>query len=177
MTRMSSTMASKSFRKFSACCSRCDGTGSESNLSDDTSCTGEATTNLLPGDLYDWGGRTDTVSLLEGSAAIGAGSNEICPKTDQRGGERDDACDVGAFEYNAHLIFYVKPDAGYASCTDWDHACSLLDALNTATTGAEIWVAAGIHTPALAKPTTVDSFHLKSGITLYGGFAGGETER
>ena len=49
------------------------------------------------------GGLTLTHALLEGSPAIGAGDNESCPKTDQRGVVRPQgvACDVWAYEFGA----------------------------------------------------------------------------
>lgn len=77
------------------------------NLSDDASCTGflgHAT------DLHDepagvdpaWsieGGAPPFHPLLEGSAAIGAGSPDHCAETDQRGFGRKVPCDIGAYEF------------------------------------------------------------------------------
>ncbi len=51
----------------------------------------------LLGDLSDNGGPTPTIPLQSGSPAIDAGQD--CPSTDQRGVERVDACDLGAFEF------------------------------------------------------------------------------
>jgi len=48
--------------------------------------------------LADNGGPTETLALLEGSAAIGKGRLESCPELDQRGVTRNEACDVGAYE-------------------------------------------------------------------------------
>lgn len=76
------------------------------NLSDDASPCGLG----LPGDqsgvgdpgladaLADNGGPTETIALLEGSPAIGAGNVPSCPQRDQRGYTRRSPCDVGAFE-------------------------------------------------------------------------------
>ncbi|NIN94221.1 MAG: hypothetical protein GTO49_04360 [Anaerolineae bacterium] len=74
-------------------------------------------------------------------------------------------------------ILYVTPDGG-GSCTGWwDNACTLQTALSTtATYGDEIWVAMGIHTPT-AETVCTATFQLKSGVALYGGFAGGESIR
>jgi predicted outer membrane repeat protein len=60
---------------------------------------------------------------------------------------------------------------------DWGNPCDLQYALNTlASTGNEIWVAAGTY-----KPTTgtdrVATFALKNGVAVYGGFAGTEALR
>ncbi len=59
----------------------------------------------LDAGLADNGGPTETIALLEGSAATGEGRPESCPAIDQRGFARKDACDVGAFELDA-------PEAG-----------------------------------------------------------------
>jgi hypothetical protein len=55
--------------------------------------------DALIGALADNGGPTLTHALLAGSPAIDAGNNAVCPATDQRGVDRDAACDVGAYEY------------------------------------------------------------------------------
>ena len=58
------------------------------------------------GALADNGGVTATHALLSGSAAIGAGDDEFCADTDQRGVERigADRCDAGAFEFGDTLF-------------------------------------------------------------------------
>jgi hypothetical protein len=71
-------------------------------------------------------------------------------------------------------ILYVKP-AGAGGCTSWADACTLQSALAAASAGAEIWVAAGTHLPAAADRTA--TFQLKSGVAVYGGFAGIEAAR
>jgi predicted outer membrane repeat protein len=74
--------------------------GSTTNLADDTSC-GSSTTqsaNINLGLLGNYGGSTQTIPLLPGSAAIDAGNNAYCPATDQRGVGRGGRCDIGAFE-------------------------------------------------------------------------------
>jgi hypothetical protein len=50
------------------------------------------------GPLTDNGGRTDTMALLAGSAAINGGNDAIAPKLDQRGYLRGGISDIGAFE-------------------------------------------------------------------------------
>ncbi|MCK4813972.1 MAG: DUF1565 domain-containing protein, partial [Candidatus Marinimicrobia bacterium] len=49
---------------------------------------------------------------------------------------------------------------------------SLAEALNVSQSDDEIWVAAGTYTPGANRS---DSFILKPGVKLYGGFLGGET--
>jgi len=90
------------------------------NLADDFTCNGipwnididEAWYPYLPpeeqyphisllGDLGDNGGTTQTVPLLEGSPAIDAGDDTLCPATDQREVTRPQgaACDIGSYEF------------------------------------------------------------------------------
>lgn len=73
-------------------------------------------------------------------------------------------------------IWYVKPGADGTTCTSWDDPCELNPVFYWALPGDQIWVSAGTYKPA---PTGVTdrylSFDLKSGIAVYGGFAGTET--
>jgi hypothetical protein len=75
------------------------------NLDSDGTCWGSGAsgfTRASPslGPLQDNGGATPTHALLPGSPAIDAGSNPVCPATDQRGVTRPKGlrCDIGAFE-------------------------------------------------------------------------------
>jgi len=56
--------------------------------------------NPVLGPLQNNGGLTETIALLAGSPAIDAGSNAVCPATDQREVARPQgaACDIGAYE-------------------------------------------------------------------------------
>ena len=70
-------------------------------------------------------------------------------------------------------IYRVKFDAsGSNDGNSWENAFTdLQSAINTATSGDEIWVAAGTYTPGTTRE---DSFQLKDGVTIYGAFAGTE---
>ncbi len=80
------------------------GTVGANNLADDASCgsgfTSISSLSTQIGALSDNGGSTQTVSLIEGSPAIDAGDDSLCPATDQRGVTRPQgaACDIGAYE-------------------------------------------------------------------------------
>ncbi len=74
-------------------------------------------------------------------------------------------------------IRYAAPAAlGAGDCSSWSNACTLQSALAVAISGDEVWVQQGVHkpTPGTARDAT---FQLKTGVALYGGFAGTETAR
>jgi hypothetical protein len=72
-------------------------------------------------------------------------------------------------------ILYVKPAVtGSGDCSSWADACTLQTALGSASSGDEIWVAAGTHKPGTNR---TDTFQLKNGVEIYGGFAGTEASR
>ncbi|HEX6812769.1 MAG TPA: right-handed parallel beta-helix repeat-containing protein [Planctomycetota bacterium] len=75
-------------------------------------------------------------------------------------------------------IRYVDATAtGANNGTSWaDAFVDLQPALTTAPGNSELWVAAGTYYPATAGNQTV-SFALRTGVALYGGFAGTETAR
>ena len=74
---------------------------------------------------------------------------------------------------HAASMLYAKPIAsGAGDCTSWANACTLQSALSAAVSGDQIWVQAGVHKPGT---TRTDTFTLKNGVSIYGGFAGTET--
>ena len=90
-------------------------------------------------------------------------------------------CSVQIFAQNR----YVKPIAsGNGSGTSWADASDDLAAMISSTSsGYEVWVASGTYLPSAYNFVTNTgsigprdrSFYLKSGVKLYGGFAGTET--
>ena len=68
--------------------------------------------NPLLGPLADNGGPTDTLALLAGSPAIGAGAAAGCPQYDQRGVPRPQgACDIGAYQAAQPTARITRPHA------------------------------------------------------------------
>lgn len=70
----------------------------------------------------------------------------------------------------AQTTYYVTTDATVAGDgSSWDNPMTLTNALNTAQARDQIWVQAGTYTAPVA------GFTLRSGVSLYGGFAGTES--
>lgn len=91
-------------------CEMWTSTDSGNNLSNASSCGASFTKAdaILLGSLGNYGGVTQSISLLPGSAAIDAGAN--CADTfDQRGFSRNELCDIGAFESQG---FTITPASG-----------------------------------------------------------------
>ena len=75
------------------------------------------------------------------------------------------------------VTHFVKPVAtGTGTCASWVDACELQTALGIAVSSDEIWVQAGMYMPTTGADRAA-TFSLKSGVALYGGFLGTETNR
>ena len=76
-------------------------------------------------------------------------------------------------------VIYVKADAtGTNNGSNWIDAFTDLQlALVGAVPGDEIWVALGTYEPAEPLGNRTATFQLVSGVGIYGGFIGTETER
>jgi predicted outer membrane repeat protein len=75
----------------------------------------------------------------------------------------------------AASTLYARPEAtGLSDCSSWDDACTLQAALTKAVSGDQIWVMAGNHLPTTDHSRIV-YFHLKNGVSVFGGFNGTET--
>ncbi len=140
-------------------------------------------TPATPADVYIYGLATGSSAIDRGlpvGTEVVAGSGVEVPDKDQRGTVRPQGAhvDIGAFEADiAELTktWYVTQNgAGSQDGTSWDNASSnLKDVMNNkAQDGHEILVAKGTYTPGTVETNT---FTLKRGVKVYGGFAGGET--
>lgn len=113
-----------------------------------------------------------------GSPAINTGDNSFnFQPCDAAGGARIVAVtiDLGAFENEVNPIFIDADAAGASSGASWVDAFSdLQTALGLAVAGHELWIAAGEYSPG---PARADTFALKNGVAIYGGFSGGEDTR
>jgi predicted outer membrane repeat protein len=76
------------------------------------------------------------------------------------------------FSAQTQPIRYVKPTAsGLGNGSSWANASANLQAMiNASASGNQVWVAAGTYKPTTGTDRTI-SFAMKSGVTIYGGFA------
>ncbi|HEU5099561.1 MAG TPA: MBG domain-containing protein [Roseiflexaceae bacterium] len=81
---------------------------------------------------------------------------------------------VPAAPLRAAGVIYVVPGGASAQTgADWANAKELQAALAAAISGDQIWVKAGVYKPTTGADRSA-TFQLKSGVALYGGFAGTE---
>lgn len=78
--------------------------------------------------------------------------------------------------YAAGILYAKISNTGTGNCSSWGNACTLQTALASAVGGNEIWVMKGTHKPTTDADRSA-TFQLKSGVAVYGGFAGTETAR
>ncbi|WP_164490066.1 choice-of-anchor Q domain-containing protein [Runella sp. SP2] len=139
-------------------------------------------------------GTTGDLRLQGCSLAIDAGTNQGIPTTDLEGNARVNAIggggtvDIGAYEYQGVLSttarWYVNAAIGTpGNGTSWNCAFKdLQSALAVASSGDEIWVAAGTYKPnadlygnTSPANSRTKTFVMKNGVKIYGSFLGVET--
>jgi hypothetical protein len=69
-------------------------------------------------------------------------------------------------------VIYVAP-GGEGTGAAWSEPANLKTAMTNAKTGDQIWAKTGIYKPGVSRD---DTFALKKGLAVYGGFIGTETE-
>lgn len=85
---------------------------------------------------------------------------------------------VAGIESRAEAVIYVDSQAtGMEDGSSWTDAYTDLLVALSQTGAGEIWVAAGTYEPAGPGGDRSASFTLQSGVAVYGGFAGDETQR
>ena len=134
-------------------------------------------------------------NVLEGSVMHDKGDGTVYQSTtygnqDMAGNPRmDGVIDIGAYEFQkipTSRIRYVKK-GGTGDGSSWDNASGdlqkMIDELaqnNPQNLPGEVWVAAGTYAPQsqLISGTAYSaSFRMRDGISVYGGFAGGEASK
>lgn len=134
-------------------------------------------------------------NVLEGSVMIDKGNGDFYVSgtygnEDMAGKPRisGTSIGIGAYEYQylpTSRIRYVK-EGGTGDGLSWENASgniqNMIDELANNANGqaGEVWVAAGTYTPQsqLISGTAYSaSFRMRDGISVYGGFAGGETSK
>lgn len=125
--------------------------------------------------------------LGQNSPAINAGNQVFSTlvSTDLDGNPRviDGEVDLGAYESNtiscaAGGVVYVNHAAsGNNDGSSWANAYQDLQDAMAVTAPCEIWVAAGVYKPTQTAGERTASFQPNSGVKLFGGFDGTETER
>ena len=132
---------------------------------------------------------------IEATPLVDAGDNQAYDEAgygnvDLNGDRRiQGTIDIGAFEYqpvSTSRIRYVKP-GGTGNGTSWEEASGdlqrMIDELadnNPQGLPGEVWVAAGTYEPQsqlIQGSSYSASFRMRDGISVYGGFAGGESSK
>jgi predicted outer membrane repeat protein len=128
------------------------------------------TENNIAGDPLFTNAAANDFTLTAASPAFNAGNNNYTGgnATDLKGNVRIFAnlADIGAYEITSPLLKrYVKQGATGAGSSWQDASGNLQQIINGSLSGVEIWVAEGTY-----QPEDGQSFSMRDGATIYGGF-------
>jgi alpha-tubulin suppressor-like RCC1 family protein len=143
-----------------------DGGGNIYYPASDTTCPGVFGDPQL-GTLGNYGGGTQTISLLPGSAAIDGASTYYCPTTDQRGITRGATCDSGAFESRGFTLTKLNGDNQSTNInTAFDNPLAVMvnETGGNVLPGAIITFVAPTSGASIAPPTTVTTATNSGGV-------------
>ena len=116
----------------------------------------------LSSTLTDNGGPTQTLALEAGSFAIDAGTNTGAPITDQRGYDKLDTRDIGAFEYRGWVWDGGEATRVWATAGNWDRG-------SMPTSQDDVTIPASLsYYPIISTSTTqtVNSLDIANGASL-----------
>jgi hypothetical protein len=133
---------------------------------------GFSNTSSLAGNDGIYGTADDGLTLTSGSVALDSGTASGAPLTDISGHGRPQGTgfDMGAYEL-AVTVYVTTAGVSTNNGLSWGAPQDLATAMSHALSGEQIWVAAGSYSPGA---TTTSTFAMTPGVSVYGGFAGGE---
>ena len=139
------------------------------------SCVNILSGNPQLGSLQNNRGFTETMLPGVGSSAIESGDNGLCEATDQRGISRpqNGQCDMGSVEVLS-ICRVTTNGSSVGNGADWaSNAMALQTAIGTPNCH-QIWIKTGTYKPTNGSDRN-QTFSIKPGVTVLGGFAGNET--
>lgn len=156
----------------------------DGNTEDGDDCRGDCGQDLTlcgngvldPGEQCDDGatgggdGCDATCQVEQGWICTGAGATSVCSCAPLYTGDDCDSCVVFVSQEGT-----VTPPDGQSWASAFPRVQEGIDAAQAAGPGCEVWVARGTY--YTYENDANDTLHLRSGVSVYGGFAGTETQR
>ena len=148
----------------------------------------DADFKLLEDDLYpywDWEPNGVTILVDSGDNSLYDASRYGSVDMNDESRIYNETIDIGAYEYepvSGSRIRYVRTD-GMGRGASWSDASNDLQAIIdelAESGGGEVWVAAGTYSPKVPLVSSLPytaAFRMRDGVSVYGGFAGTETDK